>query len=307
MKADAVFEGGGIKGLAFLGAVEVMEEHGYEWEQLAGTSAGAIIAALLAVGVSGKKELTSLLLKFPFDKLEKKKGVVRVPVLGPWFCLERYNGIYPTHILEEWLKSIFRKKGILTFGDLPKNKLKIIVTDITNCKMCVIPDDLPSYGLDPSQFPLARAVCMSCSIPYIFRPHLLAGNLMVDGGVLSNYPIWLFDSTEAPRWPTFGFRLSGPQVIESPRKVKGLVGLSVALIRTMVEGHDRRYIESNDAARTIFIKNIPYTATHFSLTETQKLELVNLGKTSTLEFLAKWNFQKYIEVHRIKSNPKILV
>lgn len=302
MKLDAVFEGGGIKGLAFLGAVEVMEESGYEWERLAGTSAGAIIAALLAVGIKGQEELTSLLLRFPFEQLEKKKGVVRIPVLGPWFCLERYNGIYPTHILEEWLKSIFRKKGIITFGDLPKDKLKIIVTDITNSKMCVIPDDLPSYGLDPSSFPLALAVCMSCSIPYVFRPHILAGSLMVDGGVLSNYPIWLFDSKEAPRWPTFGFRLSGPHIIAAPPKVKGLVDLSIALIRTMVEGHDRRYIKSNDAARTIFIKDIPYSATQFNLTEEQKTELVKLGRISTVEFLSKWSFQKYIAVRERKVN-----
>lgn len=301
MKVDAVFEGGGIKGLAFLGAVEVMEETGYEWERLAGTSAGAIIAALLAVGIRGTDELAPLLLKFPFDQLEKKKGVIRIPVLGPWFCLERYNGIYPTHVLEDWLNRIFRKKGILTFGDLPKDKLKIIVTDITNGRMCVIPDDLPSYNLDPSKFPLSLAVCMSCSIPYVFRPHSLAGNLIVDGGVLSNYPIWLFDSKEVPRWPTFGFRLSGPQIIEVPSKVKGLVGLSIALIRTMVEGHDRRYIKSNDAARTIFIRNIPYTATQFNLTEEQKNELVKLGRISTLEFIANWNFQKYIATHRKQS------
>lgn len=300
MKIDAVFEGGGIKGLAFLGAVEAMEEAGYEWEHLAGTSAGSIIAALLAVGIKGKDELTSLLLEFPFEQLEVKKGIGRIPFIGPWFCLEMYNGIYSIQVLEDWLKGIFRKKGILTFGDLPKNKLRIIVTDITNNKMCVLPDDLPAYSINPSQFPLALAVCMSCSIPYFFRPFTLSGNIIVDGGILSNYPIWLFDAKETPRWPTFGFRLSGPRFVHQPEKVKGPVELSIALIRTMVEGHDRRYINTHDAVRTIFIKDIPYTATQFNLTETQKKELVQKGREAAVDFLINWDFQKYITIYRSK-------
>ncbi len=50
MKADAVFEGGGVRGIAFLGAIQAMEEEKVEWQRLAGTSAGAVIAALLASG-----------------------------------------------------------------------------------------------------------------------------------------------------------------------------------------------------------------------------------------------------------------
>ncbi|MGV2794479.1 phospholipase, partial [Clostridium perfringens] len=48
MEADAVFEGGGVKGIAFVGGIEVMESKGYVWKRLAGTSAGSIVAALLA-------------------------------------------------------------------------------------------------------------------------------------------------------------------------------------------------------------------------------------------------------------------
>ena len=51
--ADAVFEGGGVKGIALVGAVAVAEEKGYRWANLAGTSAGAIVASLLAAGYTG--------------------------------------------------------------------------------------------------------------------------------------------------------------------------------------------------------------------------------------------------------------
>ena len=50
LKADAVFEGGGVRGIAFLGAIQAMEEENVRWQRLAGTSAGAVIAALLASG-----------------------------------------------------------------------------------------------------------------------------------------------------------------------------------------------------------------------------------------------------------------
>src|SRR5579875_857595 len=50
--ADAVFEGGGMRALAHLGALAVAEERGYRWYRLAGTSAGAMIAALIAAGYS---------------------------------------------------------------------------------------------------------------------------------------------------------------------------------------------------------------------------------------------------------------
>jgi len=55
LKADAVFEGGGVKGIGLVGAVSEIEKAGYEFENLAGTSAGAIVAALLAVGYNAQE------------------------------------------------------------------------------------------------------------------------------------------------------------------------------------------------------------------------------------------------------------
>jgi NTE family protein len=60
LRADAVFEGGGVKGIGLVGAVTVMEERGYRWMNLAGTSAGAIVASLLAAGYTGP-ELAGIL------------------------------------------------------------------------------------------------------------------------------------------------------------------------------------------------------------------------------------------------------
>ncbi|MBP1933625.1 patatin-like phospholipase family protein [Ammoniphilus resinae] len=296
MRVNAIFEGGGIRGLAFLGAIEQMEAFGYEWGQLAGTSAGSIMATLLAAGYKGK-EITERLLQFPFNQIEKKTGIGKFPLFGPWLCLAFHNGLYNPIILEQWIHQLLREKGITTFADLPPNKLKVTITDLTANRMSILPDDLAFYQTDPATFPVATAVRMSCSIPYILRPLKLNGNVIVDGAVLSKYPIWIFDTTDVPKWPTFGFRLSGPEFIQQPKKIAGPLDLSIALIRTMMDFHDQRHLDSHSAVRTIFIKGIKLRTTDFYLTEEDKLELIELGRKSTQNFLRDWNFQKYIQTY----------
>ena len=64
LKADAVFEGGGVKGIGLVGAVAVAEEKGYHWVNVAGTSAGAIVATLLAAGYTAQGVVTILQWEF---------------------------------------------------------------------------------------------------------------------------------------------------------------------------------------------------------------------------------------------------
>ena len=69
LKADGVFQGGGVKATAFTGAICRLEEEGMMWQRLAGTSAGAIIAAFLAVGYRGK-EIKKIMYELIIKKLE---------------------------------------------------------------------------------------------------------------------------------------------------------------------------------------------------------------------------------------------
>ncbi len=71
MKIDVVFEGGGVKGIGLIGAICCFEDYGYEFNMLAGTSAGSIIAALLAVGYTGR-ELKSIMLELDYNMFFKK-------------------------------------------------------------------------------------------------------------------------------------------------------------------------------------------------------------------------------------------
>ena len=68
MRLDGVFEGGAVKGIALIGALDVIEQAGYHFVNVAGASAGAIVATLIAAGYSAS-ELKPILMNLPFDKI----------------------------------------------------------------------------------------------------------------------------------------------------------------------------------------------------------------------------------------------
>src|SRR5690606_15837517 len=90
---------------------------------------------------------------------------------------------------------------------------RVIASDLTNGKMLVLPDELPKYGINPQTFSIAKAIRMSCSLPFFFEPVKITDhrgtNIMVDGGVLSNFPMWLFDAENVKKLrPVLGVKLS---------------------------------------------------------------------------------------------------
>ncbi|NFT99508.1 phospholipase, partial [Clostridium botulinum] len=217
-KFDAVFEGGGVKGVAFVGAIAKLEEEGYSIERCAGTSAGAIISALLAVGYTSS-EVKEIMLNTDYNNFLDKN----ISILSTGNILEKashmYNlftdkGFYTGDYFEKWIDNLLKAKSKTKFKDVSvngKSRLKIIAADITNSTMLILPDDLKKYGIDPMEFEISKAVRMSMSIPFFFKPVELdtdkGTNFIVDGGILSNYPIWIFDSESKPEYPTFGFNL----------------------------------------------------------------------------------------------------
>lgn len=165
LKADAVFEGGGARGIAFIGAIQAMEEENVKWERLAGTSAGALIAALLASGYKSH-EIMERVSKIEFSKFRGKTILNRIPVFGALLELMINLGIYKNDYLESWVDSLLSEKGIETFADLPEGKLKIIASDISNGQMLILPDDLGRYRMSPADLKVSTAVMMSASIPF---------------------------------------------------------------------------------------------------------------------------------------------
>jgi NTE family protein len=291
MIVDGVFSGGGIKGFAYVGAIQALEERGIKFRRVAGTSAGAILATFVAAGFNAEEMETI------FDELNIKglldspKRVFRLPFLK-WLNLYMNLGLYRGKLLEKFFHDTLAKKGVCTFGDLSPGTLRLVASDLTNGRIIVLPDDLAKYGVNSETFPVARALRMSCGIPFFFEPVYLRNGkgeaVVVDGGVLSNFPLWIFDNGHRER-PVLGLKLSSASDEIEPRKIDNAIDLFEALFSTMKDAHDNRYISRRHERDIIFIPVEHYSATQFDIDEETKQKLMSIGRERTKQFLRKWS------------------
>ena len=314
-KADAVFEGGGVKGIGLVGAIAVAEERGYQWVNVAGTSAGAIVAALMSAGYSAA-EMKKVMEELDYNRFKDAGIIDKFPVAGPLASLIFEKGIYEGNFFENWMKELLRAKRVETFKDLIMDeyrddaqycfKLRVIVSDISRGRMLVLPQDIADFGIRPEDLNVAAAVRMSMSIPFFFEPVKLRNtntnqeSYIVDGGVLSNFPVWLFDSQGSiPEWPTFGFKLVEPdEEKEIPHRIRGPISLLSALFSTMTKAHDARYIKDEQFVRTIPIPTLGVGTTEFDISRERSEALYQSGRKAAETFLDTWNSDEYAEIYR---------
>lgn len=305
MKADIVCEGGGVKGIALLGAIYYLEEYGYKFERFAGTSAGAIVTSLLAVGYSGK-ELKELLFNLNFKNFYDKNKLTLLPFIGPTISLFKNKGLFSGNNIESYLNDLYKAKGKTKFKDIAVNgvsPLKVIASDVTNKQLLILPDDLNKYNIDPLEFEIAKAVRMSISIPFYFNPVILKNgkesSFIVDGGLLSNFPIWIFDVENNPRWPTFGLKLISDDDMKkvSPSK-SNLISFACDVVDTMLSKDDEAFLNNKDSIRTIKIRTYDVGTVDFDISKDEYLTLFNSGYNCAKAFLAKWNFTSYVSRYR---------
>jgi len=297
MRINAVFQGGGVKGIAFVGAIAVTQQRGFSFHRVAGTSSGSIVASFLAAGYS-HQEMKSMILDTPFQHFLEKKLIHHIPMVGPAIRLLLKKGIYSGDLLEVWIRQKLLDKGVRTFKDIPPDSLYIIASDITNGKMVVLPNDLHEYGIDPDHFEIARAVRMSISIPYFFDPVTVRKQVFVDGGILSNFPMWIFDDEMIKKGgekliPTIGYQLVGKNP-SAKNEIHGPFTMLQALFSTMMGAHDERYIEKQYRYRTIKIDASAVGTVQFDVTREQSLELYDAGRLAADEYFRHWSYADYL-------------
>ncbi|WP_066257546.1 patatin-like phospholipase family protein [Neobacillus drentensis] len=294
MYIDGVFSGGGIKGFALIGAYEEIENKGLRFARVAGTSAGSIVAALIAAGYTSK-EIYQLLDELDLSKLlDARKTLIPFP-FAKWLFVYWKLGLYKGNELEKWICEKLEAKGLRTFADLPPQSLRVIGSDLSNGQMIVFPDDLQKYGISPDSFPIAKAIRISCSIPYFFEPVKMRSmdgiNVLVDGGVLSNFPMWLFDKENVQKIrPVLGIKLTSSEYEHEKHKIKNAIQLFGALFETMKDAHDSRYISKKHVKNIIFIPTEGVLSMEFHLTEESKRELYDRGKEKAKQFLKTWGY-----------------
>lgn len=345
MDAYAIFEGGGAKGLAHVGALAAAEEREIAFKGVAGASAGAIVAALIA---GGYRSIDMFDPTSPSDA-DKIYGADLRRLLKSWkewgeyenlfkalaelnkkfswkkalWLLWKYNsirldlklqrGIFSTAHIEAYLDELLEKKLLELNPDLKSDPtfatqrtgvqlrvrfdhlpvpLKIVATDVTNNRMIVFSQQ------NTSDYPVAKAVGASICLPLVFQPHLLEDHgehrqsiLAVDGGLLSNFPAWLFDEerkNDGPHMPTFGFRLVQKP---SPKKLDEMFGLIKGLLTAVLEGDpllETREIENLHEVPL----NVSVSTLDFNLSPDQKLSLFNEGLESARKHFDRPGFPR---------------
>lgn len=325
--ADAVFEGGGVKGIGLVGALKVMEDNGYTWRNVAGTSAGAIVASLIAAGYTAE-ELKHIVQNIDYKALISENGKHKFSVSNVFnliFKKGMHKGNYIVDFLDGWFSAKFKgklgKKEKLKFGDLTipgekgillnnpkykrKYKLHIIAADISRGKVLILPEDIEDYGMNPDDLEVSLAVRMSISLPYFFQPILLENSILkeksviVDGGILSNYPVWIFDVNGVPRYPTIGFKLSGSNEVRK-HKITNVFNFSKAILETMLEAKDDIHISEMNYLRTIKIDTQDVKTTDFNISKEETENLYKSGESSAKDFLKDTgdNFRKHIQLRK---------
>jgi NTE family protein len=342
-QADGVFRGGGVKGLALAGALVGFAEHPTkpvkEWKSVAGASAGAIIASYLAFNRSldvGRQMIALLdperLVSFQDFPLGRK-------YLGGIPRLVFRHGMAPGTAFEKWFDGVLEGStfAIAKSGDDWKDSsLKLIAADVTNRRLLVLPEDLPRYRLpgttapiDPATFPISKAARMSMSIPYFFQAvelDLVVGpdgqsippqrSYIVDGGTLSNFPVWLFDSPNPTR-PTFGFTLTGGTGVGGGVKnLRSLLPWSARtafdIFHTAQEAWDARFQTHSTQVRTfavsatvVDLSGVPFAVntTDFKLSKDHQDALVENGRCAATEFLDNFKLEDYFNTLHARLGP----
>jgi NTE family protein len=308
-KADLVLDGGGVKGIGLLGAVLVLVEAGYSFPRVAGTSAGAIVASLVAAYQKDHRdlhELAEVMNTVDYRRFADGPVLERLTGrLGEGVELLLHEGAHSGSYLVDWLGANLEMAGVTTFADLALDdpggslpdgqhySLVVHTSDLSRRALVRLPWDYPQYGKTSDAQRVVDAVRASASIPFYFRPIDVKTDrgtvTWVDGGLLSNFPITVFDRTDdkPSRWPTWGIKLSGQPPDTPDRPVRTALGVAVNCLETLTADWNRyRLDEEGVNRRTIFVDTTGVAATDFGLNAATRQRLFANGQAAARKFLA---------------------
>ncbi len=318
---NLIFEGGGVKGIAYGGALEVLNEMKIlpNIERVGGTSAGAINAALLALGFTFQ-EVSDIVAATNFNDFEDKSGFI----VNNMLRIIRKYGWFKGDAFSDWIgEKIKEKTGTnnFTFGELKEavktqdksfRLLYVAVTNLTKQKV-----EIFSHEENP-EMKIKDAVRMSMSIPLFFKSVIKENDIMVDGGMAYNYPINLFDYEKymsnaansgdfkadangyVYNFETLGFRLDSKDLIQAskdnwsnvPMEIKNVKDHVLGLLNFLMDLANRGHLRGSDWNRTIFIDTLDVKTTQFDLPKEKIEALIESGKVNTEKYFNWRNSDK---------------
>ncbi|NOX47136.1 MAG: patatin-like phospholipase family protein [Chlorobi bacterium] len=312
---NLVFEGAGIRGIAYAGAIQALEENGVSKniEKVGGTSAGAISSLLFVLGYSSS-EMDSIISETGFEDFNDGKyiffgGISRTKNNYGWYRGEKFK---------EWIGVLIENKTgdtETTFRELHQKGYRDLYVTAT----CLNKQQL--IFLSHETYPKMKvkdAVRISMSIPLYFQAVFVDNigrtyseqnenndlDLMVDGGIIGNFPIQLFDTYEIdstneeiriPNYETLGIRIdSDSQIGEdslsrklAPYPIEDFTDYISAFYIMVIENLNRNNLTEDDWNRTVSVSSVGITPKIKKLTTEQKEMLFRSVKESTENYFRK--------------------
>lgn len=308
---DLVLGGGGVRGIAHVGALSVLLDRGYHVGRVAGASAGAIVGAMIASGATPEEMAHALgdLDWRAFTLADIANRLADAPLVGGVVGrLSRDRTIDPL----EWIGSLLADRGIQTWADLriedapdwipPDERYRLVVRclDVVHRRVVRLPWDYHRYGLDPDTQSVAQAVRASMSVPFVFDPVHIGqrengGGLLIDGGLGAGFAVDALDRRDGqpPAHPTYALQLlQRPIASEWPGTD---VSLLRAVVATMVEtGNDMQPVGPCEEARTVRLDVSHVRTLDVGITAAEEQELFDLGAAAMERFLDGYDHDGYV-------------
>jgi NTE family protein len=309
---NLVFEGAGIRGIAYSGVIEVLEEKGLltNIEKLAGTSAGALTAMMLSMGYSSDR-ISKIVTSTRFENLNDGSFFFA----GGISRMFRHFGWYHSDKVSEWIGELITAKTgnpDLTFIEWKEAGFK----DLYVTGTCLNKQRLVVFGKET--YPNMRvrdAVRISMTIPLYFEAAFIDENgapvnpdttnkfdVMVDGGLLGNFPIGIFDEVRIdslgheyriPNWNTLGFRIDSDEQIAMDTTQRDLAEIPIrkfsdymtSLYIMVIENMNRNQLTDFDWQRTVSISSMEIGPRIKKMPASQVEKLIGSGRHCTEHYL----------------------
>lgn len=318
MIKNLALKGGGVKGIAYVGALYELDQRGhYETlERVSGTSAGALVALMVALQLT-PCEIEGLMRDLNFEAFKKGWNPIRI--------FTKY-GLYTGDEILKFIHKCYDASRL----DLKKNATFSEFVDAGGKNLFVFASNLNERNINEFSKKItpdcivAEAVRASMSIPFFFKSWQFSNkypndHIYVDGGVMFNYPLSFFDK---PRFhgnqltlnkETIGLFLEPKKIYETfeenpvksedlkphltnkigrkfIRMVKFRYNMWITsyikyLFEALMNSQDiELFEESHLVSRTIFIDDLGISATKFNLTDEDKDNLVTSGRAGAVHY-----------------------
>lgn len=313
MYTNLVIEGGGAKAYASIGCVKVFEEEKIigDFKNLIGTSAGSIIATLIAIGCSSGE------MKKYFSRVDLSRFKVKYKSIFTYFNIIIRNGVHNPSKFEKIMYDILKEKtgdGDITFRQIYERYGKFLVITGT----CLNKRITHYYHHESNpHMKVKNAIKISCCIPLLFYPVKWKGDTLCDGGLLDNYPLYFFNNVKIPDSRVITVKDEGADICDETigikyiddtttteklytgnDEIRGIGSFLKSVVNTFITGVERKGIKENYWEKTIAINTGDLDIIDMSISDTQKENLLRAGYESSIKFFEIKKIKYFTNVNK---------